>query len=125
VQAEAVRSHEHFAGSHSRADIALEDFTVMLVGNQDHNEIGLFRRIGWRHDTQTFGLGLLAALAAFRQTDYYITTIVAHVERMSMALASVTNDRYMFALDKFQIRIGIVINICHSVSSLLFLSMKA
>src|SRR5438270_7903802 len=120
-----MRGHQHFAGSQSWTDVTLEDLTMMLVGNQNHNEIGLFRRVGWRHDTQTFGLGLLAALAAFRQTDYYITTIVAHVERMSMALAAVTNDRYMFALNKFQICIGIVINICHSVSSLLLLCMKA
>jgi len=104
---------------------------TVLYGPRDirfdcrNDDIGLLGCICWRHDSQAICLGLLTALAACWQTHYYITAIVTHVKRMRMALAAVTNDGYMFALDKLQVCICIVINICHIVSSLVLSTAKA
>src|SRR2546421_10452611 len=44
-----------------------------------------------------------------------------HVERMSMSLTSVTDDGYSLPLNKFQVGISVIINVCHYYL-LLFLS---
>src|SRR5947209_8825423 len=36
-----------------------------------------------------------------------------HVERMSMSLASVADDGYSLPLNKFQVGISVIINVCH------------
>ena len=41
VQAETVRCHQHLAGSKPRANITLKYFAVMLIGDENHDDIGL------------------------------------------------------------------------------------
>src|SRR5713226_9131294 len=99
MQAKAVRRHQHFAWSQSWPDVSLEDFFMILVGNEDHNHIGLLCGLCRGRDTHTVGLGFGAALAAFRQPDHHIAAGILHVEGVRMSLAAITNHSYTFPLD--------------------------
>src|SRR5436853_96052 len=82
---------------------------MMLVVDQDHDDIGLLRGIGRRHDLQALCLRLRAALAAGWKTYHDITAVVAHVESMRVPLAAVTDDGHAFALDQFQVGVRVII----------------
>ncbi len=66
VQAEAVRCHQHLAGSKPRANITLKHFAVMLIGDENHDDIGLLSSACRCRHLQALGLSLLAALTAGR-----------------------------------------------------------
>src|SRR2546430_3522628 len=101
MQAKTMSRHQHFAGSESRANVALENLTVVLIWNEQHDNISLLSCIGRSENTQPLRPRFLAALAASRQTDDNVNAIITHVECMSMPLAAVTNYRNTFALNKF------------------------
>src|ERR1700693_4807778 len=47
------------------------------------------------------------------QADAHVTTAVAQVERMSMALRAISNNRYFFGLNQRQVCVVVVINLGH------------
>ena len=51
------------------------------------------------------------------QTDHNIAAVVMHIQGMSMSLASIADHGNPFSLDKFEIRICVIIDICHRCSS--------
>jgi hypothetical protein len=103
MQTETMGSHEHLAGRKSWPNITLKDLAMMLVGNKDHDYIGLFSSICRRHHAQSIGLSLFTALTALGQSDDDITAIVTHIKCMSVALAAITNDGNTPLLDEFQV----------------------
>src|SRR5579863_5204938 len=109
MQAEAVRSHQHFAGSQSWTDIALEDFFMILVGNENHDYVGLLGGFCRGHDTHAISPGLRAALASFRQSNHDIAAGILHIEGMRMPLAAIADHGYTFLLDEFKVCVCIVI----------------
>ncbi len=59
-----------------------------------------------------FGFG--AGGAAFRQADADVAAAVAQIQRVCVALRAVADDCDFFRLDKGEIRVLIVIELCHS-----------
>ena len=64
MQAKTVCRHERLPRSQSRCNIALKYLTMVLIGDEYHDDIGLLCGSCRCHHLKALGLGLLAALAA-------------------------------------------------------------
>ena len=73
---------------------------LVLVGREDHDDVGLLHRLGGRQHAQALGLGLGAALRALGQADADVDAGVAQRQRVGVALAAVADDRHVLALDQ-------------------------
>src|SRR5438105_15264858 len=92
MQTEAMCGHQHFASSQSWLDIMLKNGVMILIGNEDHDHVGLFSCMGWSQYTQSLGLSLFTALTAFGEPNDDITAIVTHIEGTCVTLPPITDD---------------------------------
>src|SRR5262249_52090340 len=70
-----------------------------------------FGRFGDLHDLEFLGLGLFYPTRGLAQRNCDLfNTAVAQIERVCVALAAVSDDGDLFALDQVQVGVAIVVN---------------
>ena len=109
---EAVAEEQRLAGGQGRRDVLGVDLALRGVRRQDHDHVGLGRRLGRRDHAQALLLGLGPALRALRQADPDVDTGVAQRQRVRVALAAVADDGDLAALDDRQVGVVVVENFC-------------
>ena len=91
------------------------DGALHLVGRQDDDEVGLLDGVGHVEHAQALGLGLGAGLRALGEPDAHVDPGVAQVQRVGVALAAVSDDRDLAALDDGQVGVVVVEHLGHRV----------
>src|SRR5699024_5335527 len=89
------------------------DGALDVVRREDHDQVSLAGSLGWRHHPQTFGLSFRSTRRAFLQSDSNIYPGVAKAQRMCVALAAVSDDGDDPVLDDRQVRVVVVVHLCH------------
>jgi hypothetical protein len=108
-----VTEEEGVALDQVRSHVVGVKVTLDVVRRQDHGQVGLFDGLPGGEHTQAVGLGLLAALGALGQTDPDVHPGVAQGERVGVALAAVTQDGHVPALNDRQVGLVIVEDLSH------------
>ena len=99
-----------------RLDLLGVQLPLVLVGRQDHDDVGLLGRLGRREHAQALGLGLGPALRARLQADADVDARVAQGQRVGVALAAVADHRHVLALDQGQVGVVVVEHLSHGGS---------
>ena len=81
-------------------DVVGPDGALVLIRSQDHDDVGLSG--GFRNglDFQALLLGLLDGLGGRTQADDHVDTGVTQVQRMGVALGTVTDDGNLLTFDR-------------------------
>ena len=98
-------------------DIGLIHFAGHLVRGQNHDDIGLFGRLGDLLDQKTGAFGLGPRAAARLEGDPHVHAAVTQVERVGVALAAVADNGDLLVLEQGQVGVFVVVNI-HAAFSL-------
>src|SRR5699024_9398708 len=101
-------------------DILLIHIGLGLVVNQDHDDVGRLGGLGHSHDVEAVGFGHGPGLAALAQAHDDVTAGISEVQRMGVALGTVTDDGNLLAVQLAQVAILLIIHFCHN-RTLLFL----
>src|SRR2546428_6990238 len=101
MQTEAMCGHQHFASSKSWLDVMLKNGVMILIGNEDHDHVGLFSSVGRSQYAQSLSFSLFTALTALRKPNDDITTIVTHIERVRVSLTPIADDGNALLLHEF------------------------
>ena len=104
---------EGVARGERRLDLLGVELPLVLVGGEDHDQVGLLRCLARGEDAQALGLGLVAALRAGLQADPDVDAGVAQGQRVGVALAAVADDRDVLALDQAQVGVVVVEHLSH------------
>src|SRR6185312_2107616 len=105
---EAVREEQRVAVLEVGLDGLGVQRPLHVVGDQDHDQVGLGGRLGGRDDPQALGLGLGAARAALGQADADVDPGVAQRQRVGVALTAVAQDGDGAPLDDRQVGVVVV-----------------
>ena len=117
VDVEAMGEHQRLARKHVLLDGLPVHFGLQVVGNQHHYDVRLLRDLGNHADLQTVRFSLGDAAAALVQADHHVQPVVVQVERVSMALAAVTDYAEGLAVHQRHIGVRFVVHLCHLVFS--------
>ena len=111
VHVEAVRERQRRALLDVGLDVVLVDGGDLLVGQQDHDDVGGLHGVGDFGDLQAGLLGLGPGSAALAQADRDLDAAVVQVLRVRMALRAVADDGDVLALDQAQVGVLVVVNL--------------
>ena len=115
---EAVAEEQRVAVDEVRLDRLGVELTLLVVGREDDDQVGLGDRLGRREDAQALGLGLGAARGALEQADAHVDAGVAQGQRVGVALAAVAEHGHVPALDDAEVCVVVVEQLGHDVVSL-------
>ena len=95
-----------------RFDIVGPDGALVLIGSQNHDDVGLGG--GFRNglDFQTLLLGVLDRLGGRAQADDDVDAGIAQVQRMGVALGTVTDDGNLLAFEDREIAVVLIPDLC-------------
>ena len=110
VDVEAVGEGQRVPRLEVRGDELLVHLGLELVGNQDHDEVGLFRSGGHVGHLEPRLLGGLDGLGPLAQPDAHVASGVLQVQRMGVALASVADDGDLLVLDYLGVAVLFVVD---------------
>ena len=111
VHVQAVGEGEGAAGLHVRAELVAVEVALALVGGQDHDDVGPFRRIARVHDLQVRAFSLGHASGIWAQADReFGRAAIFEIVGVSMSLAAVADDRNLLALDQVHVGIAVVVH---------------
>ena len=96
---EAVREHERFAGLEVGRDGFVVEFLLLGVGNEDHDDVGPGGGVGRRLHGEAVFFRFDARGAGFRQADANVAARVTQIERVGVALRTVTENGDLLCLD--------------------------
>ena len=99
---------EGVTGMQVRGYLLLVGLGLDLVGDEHHDEVGLFSGFLDRHDLQASLFGSLGALGARTQADADIAARVLEVQCVGMALGAITDDGNLLALDDLGVHVLLV-----------------
>ena len=91
-----------------RLDVFAVDLGDLLVGQQDHDHVGLLHGVRHFGDFQAGLLDLGPARAALAQADHDLDARIVQVLRVRMALRAVADDGDGLALDQAQVAVFVV-----------------
>ncbi len=111
---EAVREEQQLAGPEVRCDGLRVEPRLLEVRRQDHDEIRPGRCRGRRHRREAVGFRRLPGAAARPEAHADIHAAVPQVERVGVALGSVSDDRDPLRSHEVEIRVSVV-NHHHSI----------
>ncbi|MNT01327.1 hypothetical protein D3C72_1357880 [compost metagenome] len=111
VHVEAVREDERSAFLDVRGHVVLVDGGDLLVGQQDHDDVGRLHGISDFSDLQASLADLVPRSAALAQADHDLDAAVVQVLRMCVTLRAVADDGNRLALDQAEVRVLVVINL--------------
>jgi hypothetical protein len=109
---EAVGEEQRVAGDEVRGDLLGVQLPLVLVGSQDHDQVGLFDRIGDGEDAQALGRSLLARRRTLLETDPHVDAGVAQAQRVRVALRAVADDGDRPVLDDREVGVVVVEHRC-------------
>ncbi len=95
-----------------RLDFGLVHGCLVLIGQQDHHDIGLSGGIGDGLDFQTLLLGVLHGLGGRTQADDDIHAGITQVQGMGVALGTVTDNGDLLAFEHGEIGVLFVPDSC-------------
>ncbi len=108
VDPEAVRKHQGRAGLEVVAHVTHVRRGLLLIGDQDHRDVGALHRVGHLGDLDTVAHGAGARSRVGAQSDDHLAAGITQVERVRSALASVTDDRDRLSLDGAAVDVAVV-----------------
>ena len=115
VDVEAMREHERLSRPHVRRDLVVVDVGLEVVGDEDHDDVGLAGGLVDGSDSQSVGLGLLTAPAALVEADHDVQAVVLAVEGVGVPLASVADYADGLVLQEGQVGVVVVEHLCWHV----------
>ena len=95
-----------------RLDVLLVHGGLVLVRQQDHHHVGFGNGLGNRLDLKALLLGILHGLGGRTQADDDVDAGIAQVQRMGVALGTVTEDGHLLAIEHGQIGVLFVPDSC-------------
>jgi len=107
-----VREEQRIAGDEVGGDLLGVQLPLVLVGGQDHDQIGLLDGVRDGEDTQALSFGLLARRRALLETHAHIDAGVAEVQRVRVPLRSVADDGDRPVLDDREVGVVVVEHRC-------------
>ena len=116
VNVESVREHQHIARLEVRLDFVLVYLRCVLIGNQDHDDIGDTRSFIRRQNEHVGRLRAGARRTSLSKTYDHVGAAVFEIQRVGVPLAAVTDDRDSFPRDLRQVRVRVVVDRRHSVT---------
>ena len=117
VDVEAMGEEEGVAVLEVRGDLLGVQLTLVLIGGQDHDHVGLLTRFLDGQHAQTLSLSLGDRRGTLPQTNPHVNAGVTQVEGVGMSLGAVTNDGNLTVLDDGQVGVVVVVDLCHGVLS--------
>ena len=116
---ESVGEGERLARRQLVFDVVAVDRPLVLVGRQDHDQVGPLGRVGDAENLEAVFLSLRGGLRAVLQPDLHLDTRVAQVLRVSVPLRAVSDDRDLLALDEGDVGVFVVEEFSHVFRSYL------
>src|SRR6478672_526898 len=108
---EPVREHQRCTVFHILCKVIAINVALQLVGRKHHHDVGPFGRFRDLHNLEFFGLGFFHSGRGLAQGNCdLLHAAVAQIERVGMALTSVSDDCDLLALDQVQVGVAIVVN---------------
>jgi len=112
MDVQAMGKGQRRAGAQIGVDVVGVDGGLMLVGGQDHEDIGPGGGFGVRQHLEPCAFGLLGRRRTGAQRDGdFRNAAVAQVLRMGMTLRTIAQNGDLLALDQADVRVVIVINL--------------
>src|SRR2546421_735393 len=105
---EPVSKHQRLASAKVRLDGRLENSLLSLIGNENHDHVGILRCLLNRRYRKSVVLCASSGWASCIRRYSYVDTAVAHVQSVCMPLAAVTDDRNPFGFDQARISVFFV-----------------
>ena len=112
MDVEAVGKGQSGARLQIRLDLRLVDGGLILVRQQDHHHIRFGGGVGHGLDLQALLLGVFHGLGGRTQADDHVDTGVTQVQRMGVALGTVTDNGHLLAIEHGQIGVLFVPDSC-------------
>ena len=111
VDVEAMRKGEGRTGLQIGVQVFGIDGGLMLIGRQDHQDVGPLGRFLVAQHLETGTFRLLGGGRTLAQGDGHILHArITQVLRMGVALAAITEDGDLLVGDEVQVGIGVVID---------------
>ncbi len=112
VDVEAMGESDRGARLDVRLDVVGPDGALVLIRSQDHDDVGLGG--GFRNglDFQTLLLGVFDGLGGRTQADDDVDAGVAQVQRVGVALGTVTDDGDLLAFEDREITVVLIPDLC-------------
>ena len=95
-----------------RLDVIGPDGALVLIRSQNHDDIGLSSSFRDGLDFQTLLLGVLDGLGGRAQADDDVDAGITQVQRMGMALGTITDDGNLLAFEDREISIVLIPDLC-------------
>ena len=116
MNVEAVREHQRLPGAKMRFDGSLVDSLLCFVRQKNHDHVGNFRRLLDRHHGKPVFFCAHRRGTAGVSCHADIHAAVAHVERMRMSLAAVSDNCDFLGFDQAGVAVLFIIDVGHEVS---------
>ncbi len=113
VDVEAVCEHERLARQHVGRDLFVIQVGLNVIGDQDHDDVGGLGGFGDGHDFEAGGFGLGPRFAAGIEPDHDVHAGIAKVQRMGVALASISDNGDDAPIQVVQIPVFFVVTFRH------------
>ncbi len=111
MHVEAVREHQRGARLHVGGEMAVINVGLQFVRRHHHHDVGPFGALRRLHDLEFLAFRLFHPARGLAQHHRdLLDAAVAQIERVGVALAAVTDDGDLLALDQVQVGVAIVIN---------------
>jgi len=110
---ETVRESEGLARCEVGLDLVVVDAALVLVGREDHDDVGPCGGVGDGLDLEAVLLRLGRGLRAILQRDGDLDARVTQVLRVGVALRAVADDGDLLALDEGEVGILVVDHFGH------------
>ena len=95
------------------SDFFCVDVSLFFVRNEDHRDVSIFDSFSNGLDFEAGCFSFFNRFAAFIQADDDVDAAVFEVQRMSVALAAITDDCDFFAFHYIPVYILIIKYFCH------------
>ena len=92
--------HQRFAGLEVWRDGFVVKFLLSGVRHEDHDDIGPCGSLGRRLYGEAVFFGFGARRACVRQAHAYVAAAVTQIQRVSMSLRAIAENRDLFRLDE-------------------------
>ena len=112
VDVETVGEGQGSARLQIRLNVLLVDGCLVLVRQKNHHNVSLGNGLANRLDLKALLLGELHGLGGRTQADDHVDTGVTQVQRMGVALGTVTDDGNLLAIENREITVVLIPDLC-------------
>ncbi len=116
MDVEAVAETERFALFHMGSDLLAKSTGLIFIRDKNVDDVRPLCRLRYVADLKTVLHGLLVALVLYAP-DYNPATRIPQVVGLRLPLIPVSDYRYSSVLERAYVRVLIIINLCHTITS--------